>query len=187
MNMFKKLWHKKGVSPLIATVLLIAFAVSLGAVVMNWGRGYVESTMEQAEVQSSEKISCSMDTSMGIVQVGDKARLCIDRDVGEGVKYTLNFTLINTGTVDLQGVQITEMWANKAPEQYPVRSSEPIAKSRMFYNGTDLSVISTSDGPEIDLEDLDMIEIAPLILVRGVETVCLEHSIKRRPSEIGDC
>ena len=30
--------QKKGVSPLIATVLLISFAVALGAVVMNWGR-----------------------------------------------------------------------------------------------------------------------------------------------------
>ena len=29
--------NKKGISPLIATVLLISFAVSLGAVVMNWG------------------------------------------------------------------------------------------------------------------------------------------------------
>lgn len=32
---------RKGVSPLIATVLLIAFAVALGAVVMNWGRTYL--------------------------------------------------------------------------------------------------------------------------------------------------
>ena len=29
--------NKRGISPLIATVLLIAFAVSLGAVVMSWG------------------------------------------------------------------------------------------------------------------------------------------------------
>ena len=28
---------KKGVSPLIATILLIAFAVALGSVVLNWG------------------------------------------------------------------------------------------------------------------------------------------------------
>jgi len=184
MRMFKRVFHKKGVSPLIATVLLIAFAVSLGAVVMNWGRGYVETTMEQAEAQSSEKISCSMDTSMGIVQVGDKQRLCIDRS---GVDpYTLNFTLINTGIVDLQGVQITEMWTDKAPEQYSVKSPDPIPKSKMFYNGTDLSV-EYDVGPEDDLENLEQIEIAPIILVKGVETVCLEHAIKRSPSEIGDC
>ena len=33
----KFLNSKKGVSPLIATVLLVAFAVALGSVVMNWG------------------------------------------------------------------------------------------------------------------------------------------------------
>ncbi len=36
----KKRWdivlYKKGISPLIATVLLIAFAVALGAMIMNW-------------------------------------------------------------------------------------------------------------------------------------------------------
>src|SRR3989338_6318756 len=33
-----KMFNKRGVSPLIATVLLISFAVALGSVVLNWGR-----------------------------------------------------------------------------------------------------------------------------------------------------
>lgn len=33
---------KRGLSPLIATVLLIAFAVALGAVVMNWGQAQLQ-------------------------------------------------------------------------------------------------------------------------------------------------
>lgn len=33
---------KRAVSPLIATVLLIAFAVALGAVVMNWGKTQIQ-------------------------------------------------------------------------------------------------------------------------------------------------
>ena len=36
--------NKKGVSPLIATVLLIAFAIALGTVIMNWGRGELYSS-----------------------------------------------------------------------------------------------------------------------------------------------
>ena len=36
--------NKKGVSPLIATILLIAFAIALGTVIMNWGRGELYST-----------------------------------------------------------------------------------------------------------------------------------------------
>jgi flagellin-like protein len=37
--MLNKKVGKRGISPLIATVLLVAFAVSLGAVVMNWAKG----------------------------------------------------------------------------------------------------------------------------------------------------
>ena len=175
MNMFKKLWKKKGVSPLIATVLLIAFAVSLGAVVMNWGRGYVETTMTQADVQSAEKISCSMDTSMGVVQVGDTQRLCIAN--GAEGEATLNFTLINTGSATLQGVQIIEIPDSGAPPD-PVEVGSITSKSGMMYNGTELTGNRST---------ISQIEIVPIILVKGVRVICLEHSIKRLPTEIGEC
>lgn len=35
------MWGKQAMSPLIATVLLIAFAVALGAMIMNWSAGAV--------------------------------------------------------------------------------------------------------------------------------------------------
>lgn len=38
--MFKK---KKSISPLVATIILLAFAVALGSVVMSWGKGLIES------------------------------------------------------------------------------------------------------------------------------------------------
>ncbi len=38
--------NKKAVSPMVATILLIAFAIALGAVVMNWGKGYIEEKAE---------------------------------------------------------------------------------------------------------------------------------------------
>ncbi|MBW2988488.1 hypothetical protein DRJ48_01140 [Candidatus Woesearchaeota archaeon] len=40
--------NKRGISPLIATVVLIAFAVALGAVIMNWGSHLVESSSNQS-------------------------------------------------------------------------------------------------------------------------------------------
>lgn len=33
--------NKKGLSPLIATILLVLFAVVLGTIVMGWGKEYV--------------------------------------------------------------------------------------------------------------------------------------------------
>ncbi len=44
--------NKRGVSPLIATVLLIAFAVSLGAVVMNLGVNFGRDVCEQVDFEA---------------------------------------------------------------------------------------------------------------------------------------
>ena len=59
----------KAVSPLIATVLLIAFAVALGAVVMNWGRGYVEDTANIARERSDTEVKCASDVDVSIVEI----------------------------------------------------------------------------------------------------------------------
>lgn len=83
--------QKKGVSPLIATVLLISFAVALGAVVMNWGR------------------------NIDIIKPDDK---CAGAEIkvrktnyevcfaGLGSGAYINFIIDNTGSVDIDGLGI---------------------------------------------------------------------------------
>ncbi len=44
---------ERGISPLIATVVLIAFAVALGAVIMNWGSQLVEQAANDTEICKS--------------------------------------------------------------------------------------------------------------------------------------
>ena len=59
MNILKKLrffkvfpmGNKKGLSPLVATMLLVVFALVIGTITMNWGRSYVEKMKEEPEVQ----------------------------------------------------------------------------------------------------------------------------------------
>ena len=41
--------NKKAISPLIATILLVLFALVLGAITMSWGKGYVEKIEEKPE------------------------------------------------------------------------------------------------------------------------------------------
>ncbi|MBS3163071.1 hypothetical protein J4427_00055 [Candidatus Woesearchaeota archaeon] len=50
--------NKKGISPLIATVLIIGFTIVLAVVVMQWGNSFVKSLTEQQQVQ--EQIGCQM-------------------------------------------------------------------------------------------------------------------------------
>ncbi|MBD3164331.1 hypothetical protein GF323_03960 [Candidatus Woesearchaeota archaeon] len=40
---------KKGLSPLVATVLLVVFALVVGTATMSWGKNYVESIPEPDE------------------------------------------------------------------------------------------------------------------------------------------
>lgn len=49
---------KKGVSPLVATVLLVGFTVSLVALTVLWSRGYIEERAEKEEKLASAKIGC---------------------------------------------------------------------------------------------------------------------------------
>jgi len=42
-------FQKKAISPLIATILLVVFALVLGAITMSWGEGYVEKIEEKPE------------------------------------------------------------------------------------------------------------------------------------------
>lgn len=37
---------KRGLSPLVATLLLVVFALAIGTVTMNWGKSYVEQIKE---------------------------------------------------------------------------------------------------------------------------------------------
>ncbi|NPA38811.1 MAG: hypothetical protein GXN99_03405 [Candidatus Nanohaloarchaeota archaeon] len=55
----KKQVLKKGVSPLIAAVLLIVFTVAIGAVVLNWMTSYTKGTTETAGTDTSSTIQCA--------------------------------------------------------------------------------------------------------------------------------
>lgn len=43
--------NNKGLSPLIATVLLVVFALVIGTITMNWGRSYVEKIKEEPKAE----------------------------------------------------------------------------------------------------------------------------------------
>lgn len=71
----KFLQQKKGISPLVATILLIAFSVLLGAVVMSWGESYIE---EKAEfVTGVEEISTGCDAiQLGVLTLQGVPQVC---------------------------------------------------------------------------------------------------------------
>jgi len=66
---------RKGITPLVATILLVAFSVGLGALVMSWGEEYIE---EKAEfVQGTAEVRSGCDAaSIDIIKIGGQPQAC---------------------------------------------------------------------------------------------------------------
>src|SRR3989338_9325373 len=80
---------KKGVSPIIATILLIAFAVALGTVIINWG----------LSLGSSSDDPCAK-VALELKKMVDNGEVCYGNRGAEGY---LNFVIENSGSTDISG------------------------------------------------------------------------------------
>jgi flagellin-like protein len=69
---------KKGISPLIATVLIIGFTVALAAIIITWSTGFTKRMQTQTEETANVQIICSTDVVFGIKSVcyEDEAAKC---------------------------------------------------------------------------------------------------------------
>ena len=50
---------KKGVSPFIASVLLIAFAIAVAAIFSGWLSSFTQTTTEEVQEHSEKRVTCS--------------------------------------------------------------------------------------------------------------------------------
>ncbi len=91
-SMHKITKNKKGVSPLIATILLIAFAVALGAVVMSWGKNVESSSSELLSIEKCANVNLKVEKVNNIPQVFYG---------GTGSDGFVKFTIANTGSYDV--------------------------------------------------------------------------------------
>jgi FlaG/FlaF family flagellin (archaellin) len=96
-----KFWtSKKGLSPLIAAVLLIVVVVGIGAVVTGIVRNYVTEN-KQTITEKASDMKCGVEVDITIPVVGDELRICHDSGT-----YTINFTLENSGSATIDDMQV---------------------------------------------------------------------------------
>ncbi len=84
---------RKGVSPLIAAVLLIAFTMAVAAILTAWVTTFTEEQTQQLGNESEQQIDCSF------------AQLEVF-DTSAGADW-VNVAVTNRGTVDFTNVSIT--------------------------------------------------------------------------------
>ncbi len=75
--------NKRGISPIVATVLLIAFAVALGAMIMNWSRSLVEEEASCEDLVITLKTPlCKMENKViPIALQQEKEVLCLEKSI----------------------------------------------------------------------------------------------------------
>ncbi len=62
--------NKKGISPLIATVLVIGFTIVLAAMVITWGTRLFKTTVEETEAESKFTLACTTGLKVEVVRSG---------------------------------------------------------------------------------------------------------------------
>jgi flagellin-like protein len=154
--MKKNFWQKKGVSPLIATVLLISFAVALGAVVMNWGRSI-------DIIGPDDKCA-----GVGITVRKTNYEVCFG---GSGSDAYVNFIIDNTGSMDISGLGIWIV-GTKGTKFHDLDSLK-ISKGALL----DIKDEST----QYDFNEygnIKHVQFIPKILIEGSLEICPKNTIK---------
>jgi flagellin-like protein len=158
---------RKAVSPLIATVLLIAFAVALGAVVMNWGRGYVEDTANIARERSDTEVKCASEVDIDIVEIEGVPQICYN-DTGS-TNNTVEFIIENKKAKTVETIQARLIGdATRVPLTIPLGDNANLSVNEAKYLNISFK--------ETDYGIPQQIKLTPYIKVGGTEVGCAASS-----------
>jgi flagellin-like protein len=106
--------NKRGVSPLIATILLLVFAIGLGLIVMNWGRAQVEAASR-----------CAVSTGLSIVELNNIPEICY---AGQGENGYIHFIIENGPNVDIESI-LLRIIGEKDVYNVEIKEKVPIGNS----------------------------------------------------------
>lgn len=104
---------KKGVSPLIATVLIIGFTIALAAIIITWSTGFTKKMQATTEETSTTQISCATDVIFKISSV------CTMDDV------VYKITVQNDGKEDIKNWKVRSYKDANSVETSNVTTTDP--------------------------------------------------------------
>lgn len=152
------IFNKKGISPAAATLILIAFAIALGAVVMTWGKSYIE---EKAEFVGEVEVSGCGTVSFDIIKVGGAYQACYDVS-----KDSLELLLENGDTADLLDMQVRVIGDQGIYMQDSLLSN-PLLRTHSVKRSV----------PYGNIGRIQQVKITPVIEVAGSRVVCGKRSL----------
>jgi len=166
---------KRGVSPLIATVLLIAFTVALGAVVMNWGRTYVEDTAASVKEGADKERICSQDVRISLEEFSSIKQICYG---GASANGYLFMRLYNNGNKDIMSLSVVIYGAGNTQTNNSVNGTAFNVSKPMKLNLTyDYDAFGS----------VKKVKIIPEVKLSGVLKSCGGNSLDIDSAELMNC
>jgi flagellin-like protein len=174
-NLVKKS-RKKGVSPLIATVILIAFSVALGAIIVTWGNNLISGQTKDVTKRTDRSIKCSLDLPIRILEVNDEKFICYNRSSS----MNLEFIIENQGSASAEGVRVFLLDSNEDTKTVDI--IVPLGShNNTKYN---VSINNTDNGLGFSLPPTKIL-ISPILVASGSIDVCSDNRIDIE--EIEEC
>ena len=165
---------KKGFSPLIATVLLIAFAVALGAVIISSFQERLPD--EEASGAAPPQRGCDSGVQIAISELEGVSQLCYAEQAEEPY---LHLNLENTGETDVKQIHLGIHGSDGIYTNKDLDATKMVAGV-----GGMLQKIPYSPAAYGSIE---RVIITPVVESGGSEEVCSGSSIRKEISEIRIC
>ncbi|MBT3406453.1 hypothetical protein HN419_04765 [Candidatus Woesearchaeota archaeon] len=136
-----RIFNKRAVSPLVATILLILFAIALGAIVMNVGKDYISKKGVEFEQKKPIANGNGCDgAAFKIVSIAGQRQLCYSLSDSD-----LEMVVESVGSSTISSLKIFVMGENtKEPETLFCDKEIPKAEANFFkepYNSEELGAI----------------------------------------------
>lgn len=141
--------NRRGITPIMITLLLISFAVAVGVVIMSLGRAQVE---DQAQ--------CPIDINLKFAVIGGQEQYCYGNN-------QLSFTLENGVNIKVEGLIVNIIGAQKA-ETFELNDAKLIKAGTYVGN---LRFDSAVGG------QIRQVKITPKVVLYDEEQICTEKAL----------
>jgi len=152
---------KKGISSLIATVLIIGFVVVLAVAIITWGSSFFKSLKEQSESMAFESMSCASDVSISL-----KSACLIGNE--------LIFLVENSGSKDFEGL-LVRFYGGSGGDSVSIDEGLASFGIKKFSSSFDIEKVG----------ELEKVEVFPMISFEGKTVFCSNNYDKIE--SIGEC
>ncbi|MBR9675743.1 hypothetical protein GOV05_01910 [Candidatus Woesearchaeota archaeon] len=171
--------YKRGVSPIIAAVLLVVITIAIGATTMAFIRSLSDQNLATAE-EKSTRIRCGTDISLDVLAIGNAYKICKFDDPPNGGYIEL--TLQNIGSTTIKGFRLIVL--GNGTDEFTTSENKT-----MNFQVNELKKINMSyTDPGGNLGDAQEYKLEPIIQgTPGQDVYCSDSALSYLSEALYDC